>query len=113
MSDDREIRKLYHRGGHDTERAGAEYIYPKIGRLQNEVLAFAARCGERGFTQQDLAETFPSKNWSSYRSRVVELCRRGLVEDSGRRKRHPGRPKDHIVWQVVSGDRLPPLAKKT
>ena len=79
--DEKEIRKLYHSGGHRTERAGAEYIYPKLGRLQAEVLAFARSCGERGFTQQELADALPSKNWSSYRSRVVELWRKAGLED--------------------------------
>ena len=72
------------------------------------MLAFARSCGERGFTQQELADALPSKNWSSYRSRVVELWRKGLVVDTGKTKHHLGHAKEHIIWRAVEGPPKPP-----
>jgi len=106
--DEREIRKLYHRGGHDTERAAAEAIAPRLNYLQITVYRKAEAFGENGFALVEIERAFPEYVPSNTRTRVSELVDWGLVENTGIKRTFPPSGNQHIVWRVTDKGYPPP-----
>lgn len=92
-------KRLYRRRHHDTERAAAEAIYPFLTEIQEQVLLFFRSGWPRGFTQQEATEALGLPVKSTIRTRCSELAEDKLLEDTGRRKRHPPSKRFCIIWR--------------
>ena len=91
-----------HRGT-DTSIAAATAIAPVSARIQRMVLLAIAEVGSRGLTAEELA-TRLSMERTTVQPRTTELRRRGLIDDSGQRRRNRN-GKSAIVWTaVISGE---------
>lgn len=56
-------------------------ISVRLSELQTLVYSFVYHCGERGATQDEVSEYFaPGRNTSTWRSRVPELEKLGLLK---------------------------------
>lgn len=105
MSNDNEKRYpdvARHRGV-DTDIEAAETMPPKIGRVQRLALEAVRNAGERGLTSDETAETLHSDRWS-IQPRLSELRLKGLVVESGLRRRN-STGKNAIVWVTPDNKR--------
>lgn len=84
-----------HRGV-ETSIAAAADIAPKLGRLQRLAEDAIRRAAYRGLTADELAAHLNLDRWS-IQPRTTELKRKGLVVDSGMRRRNCT-GKAAIVW---------------
>lgn len=69
--------------GVDTSIAAADAIAPRLGRLQRLAETTIRAAGRDGLTTDELAVRLNMERWS----RTVELRRKGMIRDSGRRRR--------------------------
>jgi len=84
-----------HRGV-DTSIIAAEALKPKLGRLQLMAKDAINGAGDNGLTADELAARLELDRWT-IQPRTSELRRKGLIRDSGRRRRNvTGKPA--IVW---------------
>ena len=87
------------KGSAGTSREAADAIAPKLGRLQALVLGAIKSTGNDGLTADETATRLGMQRWSC-QPRTSELQARGLIVDSGkRRKNETG--KNAIVWVVA------------
>ena len=86
-----------HRGV-DTSIAAADAIAPKLGRLQRLAETTIDAAGYDGLTADELAARLEMERWS-IQPRTTELRRKGIICDSGRRRRNVT-GKAAIVWVV-------------
>ena len=86
-----------HRGV-DTSIAAADAIAPKLGRLQRLAETTIRAAGPDGLTADELAARLVMDRWS-IQPRTTELRRKGIIRDSGRRRRNVT-GKAAIVWIV-------------
>ena len=93
----RELRKMYHRNSHDTERAAAEFIFPYLSKVQTAVLQYAMRKGRQGFTHHELHADIGNVSKSTYRSRCAYLVEMELIVATKEKRQH-GKTK-FIVWR--------------
>jgi hypothetical protein len=100
-NDERYPNKPGHRGV-DTSIEAANDIAPKIGRLQRTTLKAVQSAGPQGLTSDEAAEVCGFDRWS-IQPRLSELKAKGLVVDSGLRRRN-STGKNAIVW-VVPGNK--------
>lgn len=84
-----------HRGV-ETSIAASEALAPKLGRLQWMALTALKQAGWLGHTADELAERLGLDRYS-IQPRTSELKRKGLIRDSGQRRRN-GSGKLAIVW---------------
>lgn len=80
----------------ETSIAAAMALAPQPGRLQRMTLASAREAGWIGLTADDLAAWLGMDRWS-IQPRTSELRRKGLIRDSGQRRRN-ATGKLAIVW---------------
>lgn len=80
----------------ETSIAAADAIAPKLGRLQRMALGAIRDAGGHGLTADELAARLNVDRWS-IQPRASELKRKGLIRDSGRRRRNCS-GKLAIVW---------------
>lgn len=80
----------------DTSVAAADALAPKLGRLQRMAEAAICCAGHQGLTADELAARLKMDLWS-IQPRTSELKRKGLIRDSGRRRRN-ATGKQAIVW---------------
>lgn len=80
----------------DTSMAAADAMAPKLGRLQRMARAAIRDAGADGLTADELAARLELDR-ASIRPRTSELKRKGLIRDSGRRRRNAS-GKAAIVW---------------
>lgn len=80
----------------ETSIAAAEALAPKLGRLQRMAEHEIRESGEDGLTADELAARLDMVRWAA-RPRISELKRKGLVRDSGQRRRNCT-GKLAIVW---------------
>ncbi len=92
--------------GIDTSIAAAEALASKCGRLQKLTLQAISDAGIAGLTADECAERLSSDRWS-IQPRTSELRRKGLVIDSGMRRRN-ATGKAAIVWVLAKFDQGPP-----
>jgi hypothetical protein len=92
-----EAYKLHRKDDPETSRDAAAAVAKKLTQIQEEVLAYALKRADLGFTDEQLTQAFYAQGRSTYRTRRAELTARGLIVDSGRRRVNgPGRR--HTVW---------------
>lgn len=84
-----------HRGV-DTSIAAANATAPILGRLQRLALQAIREAGWLGLTADELAARLGIDRWS-IQPRTSELKRKGLIRDSGLRRRNAS-GKLAIVW---------------
>src|SRR5262249_2268497 len=84
-----------------TSREAAKAVMPYITEIQGMVLAEVRRHGAHGITDYEL-ETFLGSHASTLRSRRAELVEKGLVEDSGQRRKVNG--SSRTVWIATGGN---------
>jgi len=84
-----------HRGV-DTSIAAANALAPKLGRLQKMALQAIRDAMAHGRTADELAAILGMDRWS-IQPRTSELSRKGLIRDSGQRRRN-ATGKMAIVW---------------
>lgn len=80
----------------DTSIAAAEALAPKLGRLQRMAETAIRDAGWLGLTADELAARLNMDRWS-IQPRTSELKRKGLIRDSGQRRRNTT-GKMAIVW---------------
>lgn len=68
-----------------TSIAAAADLAPKLGRLQTIVLKAIQVTGDSGLTADEVAAGLGMERWS-IQPRTTELCRKGLIRDSGQRR---------------------------
>lgn len=94
-----------HRRDNDTSIAAAEDIATSLGRLQKMTLdAIGNRCGA-GLTADECATDLQLQRWT-VQPGVAELRRKGLIIDSGKRRRNVT-GKQAIVWVLSKYGELP------
>ena len=80
----------------DTSVAAADALAPKLGRLQRMAETTIRDTGLSGLTAEELAEQLGMDRWS-IQPRTTELKRKGIIRDSGQRRRN-ATGKQAIVW---------------
>jgi hypothetical protein len=80
----------------DTSIAVAEALAPKLGRLQRMTEAAIREASWFGCTADETAARLEMDRWS-IQPRISELRRKGIIRDSGRRRRNVT-GKAAIVW---------------
>lgn len=80
----------------ETSIAAAMALAPQLGRLQRITLGAIREAGWIGLTADELAARLGMDRWS-IQPRTSELRRKGLIRDSGQRRRNATR-KLAIVW---------------
>lgn len=80
----------------ETSIAAANTLAPKLGRLQRMAEAAIREAGRLGLTADELAARLDLDRWS-IQPRTSELRRKGLIRDSGQRRRNTT-GKLAIVW---------------
>jgi hypothetical protein len=86
-----------HRGV-ETSIAAADAVAPSLGGLQRLVLDAIKGRGSAGLTADECAALVGLDRWS-VQPRTSELRRKGLIADSGLRRRNETR-KNAIVWTL-------------
>ena len=84
-----------HRGV-DTSMAAADDLARKLGRLQRMAEAAIRDAGDSGLTADEVAARLKMDRWS-VQPRTSELRRKGIIRDSGQRRRNIT-GKAAIVW---------------
>lgn len=87
-----------HRGV-ETSIAAAADMAPKLGRLQLLARHAIERAGFNGLTADELADALDCDRYS-IQPRTSELRRKGMIADSGKRRRNAS-SKLAIVWIAV------------
>jgi hypothetical protein len=82
--------------GSDTSEAAARAIEPDMNALQQKVLAHLRGCSALGATDDEMQRAL-AMNPSTQRPRRIELVNKGLVVDSGM-KRRTGSGRWAVVW---------------
>ncbi|QIK78437.1 hypothetical protein G7077_05490 [Sphingomonas piscis] len=82
-----------------TSIAAADALAPKLGRLQRLAQLAIRDAGANGLTADELASWLGMDRWEM-RPRTSELRRKGLIRDSGQRRRNCT-GKLAIVWIAV------------
>lgn len=92
-----------HRGV-DTSLDAARSIELSVGHLQRVALRAIQAAGPRGLTTNELVAAVQIHR-DSLQPRTTELCRKGLIRDSGARRRNAN-GKYAIVWVAETSARL-------
>lgn len=69
---------------------------------QRDVLRYARRRGQRGFTDVELSRNATTAG-STYRTRRNELTTLRLIVDTGRVKMHLPSARKHRIWAIAKG----------
>jgi hypothetical protein len=86
----------------DTSLASAAHIADGAPTLRGQVYRFIHKCRWYGATDHEVQDQL-DMNPSTQRPRRIELVKRGLVKDSGRRRpTHTGRKA--VVWIATGQD---------
>ena len=83
----------------ETSVAAAADLARKLGRLQHMSLAAIRDAGSQGLTADELAARLQLDRWS-IQPRTSELRLKGLIRDSGQRRRN-ATGKMAIVWTAL------------
>ena len=80
----------------DTSIEAADAVAPKLGRLQRLAETTIRTAGPDGLSADELASALVLDRWS-IQPRTTELRRKGVIHDSGQRRRN-ATGKRAIVW---------------
>jgi predicted HTH transcriptional regulator len=83
--------------GQDTSKAAAQALAPRLNHLQEKALASIREYG--GLTREQVPEKTEIAA-KSIEPRVSELRKKGLIVDSGKRRKNVS-GKEAIVWVAV------------
>lgn len=83
----------------DTSIAAADDLAPRLGHLQRLGNLTIHSAGEAGLTAEELSARLGLER-TTMQPRTTELSRKGLIRDSGRRRRNAS-GKAAIVWIAV------------
>jgi hypothetical protein len=86
-----------YKGVADTGSEAAEAMNDKLGRLQRLVADTLRPAGPFGLTPEEAAEQ-TGLSRASIQPRFSELRRKGLIVDSGNRRRNPSSGKRAVAW---------------
>jgi predicted transcriptional regulator len=92
-----------HHEPRDTEVMAAAVVRPHLNRLQRQVLARLVESKPYTLTCEDIVEEM---GWEPYKRttvgpRLTELANRGLIEDSGIRRKGPNQGSPSIAWRAL------------
>ena len=87
--------------GSATSKAAAEAIRPEAATLSAEVFGFIISTGERGATDHE-QQTALGIDGNTQRPRRRALQQRGLIIDSGHRRKTPS-GREAVVWIAAPG----------
>ena len=87
--------------GSATSRAAAESIRPEAGTLSAAVFAFIVGAGKRGATDGEIQRALHLAG-DTERPRRRALQQRGLIIDSGHRRKTPS-GREAVVWTAAPG----------
>jgi hypothetical protein len=92
------ILGMVRRNAKDTSVEAAESIVPHLGHLHSLVLGWFLRVGSG--TDEELVQSELSSQYgpNTLRPRRIELVSKGLLRDSGRRRKN-SRNRNMIVWE--------------
>lgn len=96
------VRELYRSDAIDTSIKAAYSI--DVTHLEEMVLEAIRRSGSRGMTQQELLDAFPEFSYSSITARPSALKRKGLIEDSGERRKGESGRSQSVLVAVTAGE---------
>lgn len=85
------------KGEAETGREAAEAVNEKLGRLQAMVQDAIRGTGPLGLTPEEMAERSGLPR-ASVQPRFSELKRKGVIVDSGHRRRNPSSGKRAVAW---------------
>jgi hypothetical protein len=85
------------KGEAETGREAAEAMAPKFGRLQGMVRDAITARGAEGLTPEEAADLY-EMNRVSLQPRFSELRAKGMIVDSGLRRRNGSSGKRAVVW---------------
>jgi predicted ArsR family transcriptional regulator len=88
-----------HRNAHETERAAARMVTPRIGTVAASVLVKHAVARD-GMTDWELEDALGNHR-STVRTRRDELTKDGWIEDSGQFRSIPDTGNVAIVWRLT------------
>lgn len=89
------LKGVHYQVHSETSRAAAESIAPTVATKREAVLAYLRRCGVHGALDQQINRYF---GWQGTGCpRRCELVERGLVVDSGQRRKNVS-GKSAVVW---------------
>ena len=108
MNQSRLFPTIPHQPHSDTSREAAREIAPHLNRLQVKVIDWIASRGDTGATDEEIQRAL-GMNPSTQRPRRIELLNRGLVVDSGS-KRRTSSGRSATVWVLVVDVSSVPLA---
>lgn len=91
-----------HVAGCDTSLEAAESVAADVSRMASLVLSLVRRAGEYGVTCAE-AEISLSMKHQTASARFRELVLRGLIVDSGRRRRTDGQRTPSRVYVMAGG----------
>jgi hypothetical protein len=89
---------LFSHNSPQTSREAAKIVVPYINEIQATVLAEVRKAGEHGITDYEL-ENGLGNHSATLRSRRAELVAKGLVQNSGQRRKQNG--SNRTVWVAV------------
>lgn len=89
------------KGDAETGREAAASINPHLGRLQRLVADAVKVAGDAGMTPEELCQATGLER-TTIQPRTSELKAKGVLRDSGQRRRNKSR-KRAIVWVYVPG----------
>jgi hypothetical protein len=90
-----DLFKMFRREAKDTSIQAAVSVYPDLRELQIDVLKYA-ETQPYGFTDEEMNIHFNTYR-STYRARRAELMHKGLIVDSGKKKKMSS-GRNGIVW---------------
>jgi len=94
-------RSTPHAAGSATSKAAAEAIRPEAGTLSAAVFVFIVGTGERGATDGEVQRGL-QLDGNTQRPRRRALQQRGLIIDSGKRRKTPA-GREAVVWIAAPG----------
>jgi len=89
-----------YKGEAETGREAAEAMAPKLGRYQRLVKELVAARGWQGITPEEACEA-TGLDRVTLQPRFSELKRKGVIVDSGTRRRNPSSGKSAVVWVMT------------
>jgi hypothetical protein len=90
--------------GTDTSKAAAKVVAPIQGEIAKQILAFAAKCGEHGFTQAEASDSIVrERQYLTHPTQTLE--RAGLIVKTKEVRYRDGSKAPSAVYQITDAGR--------